>query len=357
MKIGMRKPSLKKSISARTTGRAKRAIKKAVIPGYGKKGMGWIKNPKKAAYNKVYHKTTFGVNDVIRAASNGSSHKTEKAVKNNSSIKNKKNIYCNSDVITEENVKLFEKVHDLDTSARLTPFIFLVASIICIFSTVVVLVIIGLVLDIITLLCLCRKSYWTAHRYRQAVLAYLQEDYDKCRKYLEKICDKEKEKDCYKEFISLVDEKTLMNNDDSTFFESEEESAAGCDDKCSKEEDKENDDNDEINSEEELALYNEVKKILQENRRDLTRFYMKHTGVYCDLCVGSEVFLRIKLSGRKHYILANLSDEEINRLNVNVDKPSKAEKYRVRVNLDSDDVVRKLTTYIIQEFDNCSGSN
>lgn len=26
----------------------------AVIPGYGKKGMGWIKNPKKAAYNKVY---------------------------------------------------------------------------------------------------------------------------------------------------------------------------------------------------------------------------------------------------------------------------------------------------------------
>ena len=39
----IRKPSLKKSISARTTGRAKRAVKKAVIPGYGKKGTGWIK--------------------------------------------------------------------------------------------------------------------------------------------------------------------------------------------------------------------------------------------------------------------------------------------------------------------------
>lgn len=47
MKYGMRKPSIKKSISAKTTGRAKRAVKKAVIPGYGKKGMGWIKNPKK----------------------------------------------------------------------------------------------------------------------------------------------------------------------------------------------------------------------------------------------------------------------------------------------------------------------
>ena len=37
MKFGMRKPSLKKSLKARTTGKAKRAIKKAVIPGYGKK--------------------------------------------------------------------------------------------------------------------------------------------------------------------------------------------------------------------------------------------------------------------------------------------------------------------------------
>ncbi len=55
MKFGLRTPSLKKSISARTTGRAKRAIKKALIPGYGKKGMGWIKNPKKAAYHKGFY--------------------------------------------------------------------------------------------------------------------------------------------------------------------------------------------------------------------------------------------------------------------------------------------------------------
>lgn len=61
MKFGPRKPSLKRSIKARTTGRAKRKIKKAVIPGYGKKGMGYIKNPKKAVYNKVYNKTTFKV--------------------------------------------------------------------------------------------------------------------------------------------------------------------------------------------------------------------------------------------------------------------------------------------------------
>ena len=66
MKLGMRKPSLKKSIKARTTGKAKRAIKKAVIPGYGKKGTGWLKDPKKAAYNKVYKKTTFSIFDLFK---------------------------------------------------------------------------------------------------------------------------------------------------------------------------------------------------------------------------------------------------------------------------------------------------
>lgn len=66
MKIGMRKPSIKKSIKARTTGKAKRAVKKAVVPGYGKKGMGYVKNPKRAVKNKIYKKTTFGLSDLLK---------------------------------------------------------------------------------------------------------------------------------------------------------------------------------------------------------------------------------------------------------------------------------------------------
>ncbi len=66
MKFGMRKPSIKKSFKARTTGKAKRKIKKALIPGYGKKGMGYIKNPKKSVYNKVYKKTTFSFWDLFK---------------------------------------------------------------------------------------------------------------------------------------------------------------------------------------------------------------------------------------------------------------------------------------------------
>ena len=66
MKFGMRKPSLKRAVKAATIGKAKRAIKKAVVPCYGQKGAGWIKDPKKAAYNKIYSKTTFGIKDIFK---------------------------------------------------------------------------------------------------------------------------------------------------------------------------------------------------------------------------------------------------------------------------------------------------
>ena len=66
MKFGMRKPSLKRSIKARTTGRAKRVVKRALIPSYGRKGMGFIKNPKKSMKNAVYKRTTFSIWDLFK---------------------------------------------------------------------------------------------------------------------------------------------------------------------------------------------------------------------------------------------------------------------------------------------------
>lgn len=65
MKFGPRKPSIKRSLKARTTGKMKRKIKASINPVYGKKGIGWVRDPKKAVYNRVYKKTTFGVWDII----------------------------------------------------------------------------------------------------------------------------------------------------------------------------------------------------------------------------------------------------------------------------------------------------
>ena len=64
MKIGIRKPSIKKSILARTTGKVKRKLKRVVNPLYGKKGMGFIKNPAKAIKGKIYRKTTVSAKSV-----------------------------------------------------------------------------------------------------------------------------------------------------------------------------------------------------------------------------------------------------------------------------------------------------
>ena len=62
----MRKPSVKRMIKARTTGPAKRAVKKAVIPGYGRRGMGFVKNPKRSVKGAIYRRMTFSVWDLFR---------------------------------------------------------------------------------------------------------------------------------------------------------------------------------------------------------------------------------------------------------------------------------------------------
>lgn len=66
MKIGIRKPSIKKAVKAKTIGKAKREAKKVVNPLYGKKGAGVVKDPARAVKNKVYKKTTVGVKDILK---------------------------------------------------------------------------------------------------------------------------------------------------------------------------------------------------------------------------------------------------------------------------------------------------
>lgn len=63
MKFGMRRPSLRKSIAARTS--PKRIIKNA-LGLRAPRGYGWITNPKKAAYNRVYNRTTFSIFGLLK---------------------------------------------------------------------------------------------------------------------------------------------------------------------------------------------------------------------------------------------------------------------------------------------------
>ena len=75
MRSAIRKPSPRKSLSSRTTGIATRTAKKATTPLYNKKGTGVIKNPKKAACNRIYQRSSVGLSDVS-SSRNGRSCKS-----------------------------------------------------------------------------------------------------------------------------------------------------------------------------------------------------------------------------------------------------------------------------------------
>lgn len=77
MKVGLRTPNLKKSIKARTTGRAKRKLKRAINPVYGRKGVGYIKDPERAVKNRFYHKLTVDPLDPIKHPADFEAEDTE----------------------------------------------------------------------------------------------------------------------------------------------------------------------------------------------------------------------------------------------------------------------------------------
>jgi hypothetical protein len=65
MKFGFRKPSIKKRIAARTS------WKRVVRHSFGLKaprGWGWLTNPKRAAYNRIYNRTTVGCSVLLMFA-------------------------------------------------------------------------------------------------------------------------------------------------------------------------------------------------------------------------------------------------------------------------------------------------
>ncbi len=58
MKIGLRMPSLTKRVAARTS--PARFIRQN-LGLKAPRGWGWLTNPRKAAYNRVYNRTSFGL--------------------------------------------------------------------------------------------------------------------------------------------------------------------------------------------------------------------------------------------------------------------------------------------------------
>ncbi|HEX7553999.1 MAG TPA: hypothetical protein VF378_10620 [Geothrix sp.] len=62
MKIGLRTPSLTKRVAARTS--PARWVRNS-LGLKAPRGWGWLTNPRKAAYNRVYNRTTFGLKGCV----------------------------------------------------------------------------------------------------------------------------------------------------------------------------------------------------------------------------------------------------------------------------------------------------
>jgi hypothetical protein len=62
MKIGFRIPSFKKRLAARTSW--KRVLRHS-LGLKAPRGWGWLTNPRKAAYNRIYNRTTVGCGLVV----------------------------------------------------------------------------------------------------------------------------------------------------------------------------------------------------------------------------------------------------------------------------------------------------
>ena len=56
-----RTPNIEKSVKARTTGNIKRQIKRNTNPTYGKKGVGFVKDPENSINDSIYHQTTYSI--------------------------------------------------------------------------------------------------------------------------------------------------------------------------------------------------------------------------------------------------------------------------------------------------------
>lgn len=95
-----------------------------------------------------------------------------------------------------------------------------------------------------------------------------------------------------------------------------------------------------------------VKEILIRNNKSLGFLKYSHTGNYYDI-VTFYTLVRIKLKGKKQYILSRYSEAEIKRVweDAVCEPPTKSEIGTTRIIFNAPDDLSKLETFIIKDFD------
>lgn len=149
------------------------------------------------------------------------------------------------------------------------------------------------------------------------------------------------------------DEETSLEHslvDESNVFEIKtEEEALPVDSK-----DATADETTETTSDEELSLEGQVfqviENILTKNQCQVDVLSFKTVSNYLTIYVKNRVFMRIKLTGRKQYVLTYLSQAEVEALGLVYEVPSKSEAYTSRVKFTSIEVLASLENQIVEMY-------
>ena len=100
----------------------------------------------------------------------------------------------------------------------------------------------------------------------------------------------------------------------------------------------------------EEQVFETIKMILRMNHCEVENLSFKTVGKYLTIYLKSRVMMRLKLTGRKHYVLTYLSQAEVEALGLVFDTPAKSEAYMSRVQFTSIAVLAQLEAQIVELY-------
>lgn len=96
-----------------------------------------------------------------------------------------------------------------------------------------------------------------------------------------------------------------------------------------------------------------IEQILRKNGKEIEKISSKIVGNYFTIYGGRRVLCRLKLTGRKRYVLTQLTEEQVVDLGLQYERPSKSEAFESRIHFTSIDVLEHIQQHLVELYDRC----
>lgn len=96
-----------------------------------------------------------------------------------------------------------------------------------------------------------------------------------------------------------------------------------------------------------------IERILQKNGKEIEKISSKVVGNYFTVYGGRRILCRLKLTGRKRYVLTQLTEEQVIELGLQYERPAKSEAYESRIHFTSIEVLECIEQHLVELYDRC----